>query len=51
MILIHEHRIVSPQIEVRIDAPQGTVLSATLNVECTQPRGELFETIAKFLSP
>ncbi len=50
VILIHQHRIVSSQIEVRIDA-SGAVLWAMLDVKSTQPRGELFETVAEFPRP
>ncbi len=49
VLLIHKHRIASSQVEVKIDAPLGAVLSVTLDVMSTQAVGELFETAAEFL--
>jgi hypothetical protein len=47
--LIHAHPIASSQLQVKMGAPPGDVLSVIVDVRSTRPVDELFETVVAFL--
>lgn len=48
VVLLHQHRLRSRTISVRLAADSGEAVQALLAVSGSQPRGELFETTAQF---